>query len=56
MVLITEMFCYRTRCFLQSDIWQAVFVFQQDIAPVDRARATVEYLRYLPGYTSIHIA
>ena len=22
MVLITEMFCYRTRCFLQSDIWQ----------------------------------
>ena len=24
MVLITEIFCYRTRCFLQSDIWQAM--------------------------------
>ena len=24
MVLITEMFCYRTRCFLQSEIWQAM--------------------------------
>ena len=23
-MLITEMFCYRTRCFLQSDIWQAM--------------------------------
>ena len=23
-VFITEMFCYRTRCFLQSDIWQAM--------------------------------
>ena len=40
MVLITKMFCYRTRCFLQSDIWQ-----QQDSAPAHRARGTVEYLR-----------
>ena len=23
-MLFTEMFCYRTRCFLQSDIWQVM--------------------------------
>ena len=37
-MLITELFCYRTRYFLQSDI-------QQDSRLAHRARATVEYLR-----------
>ena len=45
MVFITEMICYRTRCFLQSDIWQAMCSCSSRIALAHRARATVEYLR-----------
>ena len=44
MVLITEIFCYRTRCFLQSDIWQAMCSCSSSSC-AHRARATVEYLR-----------
>ena len=46
-MIITEMFCYRTRWFNPAIQHLAgdVFVFQQDNAPAHRVRATVEYLR-----------
>ena len=43
-MLITDMFCYRTRCFLQSDIWQARCLCSSRIARQAIVHVPVEYL------------